>query len=70
MKEDEMQLLSEIQARLQCGEKPYIREVVASIGLNEKRAAYICQKWAEKGWYDYGVSVLAGWLTEKAPSFD
>lgn len=43
----------------------YVGELIKTIGLNEKRAAYILLKWSDKGWYDYGVAVFAGWLTEK-----
>ena len=63
MKDDERLLLSTLQALNQ----PYVRDVVRKLDINEKRAAYICQKWADKGWYDYGVNVLAGWLTDDAP---
>lgn len=62
MKNDERMLLDELQR--QAKEKlPYPREVVRDLCMNEKRAAYICKKWTKKGWYDYGVHVLAGWLT-------
>ncbi len=30
-----------------------------------KREIYILNKWADKGWYDYGVSLDLGWLTVK-----
>ena len=65
MKDDEKRLLLELQ-RLCSGatlDSPYVREVVRELGINENRAAYICEKWTVKGWYDYGVNVLAGWLT-------
>lgn len=39
---------------------PY--EVSHCLGIPLKRAAYICEKWCRKGWYDYGVSVGMGWL--------
>lgn len=57
-KDDERLLLKTLQDR----EKPYVREVVSELGINQNRAAYICQKWTERGWYNYGVNVLAGWL--------
>lgn len=40
------------------------RDIVESIGMNEKRALYLCQKWADQGIYDYGVSPLYGWVVE------
>lgn len=40
------------------------RDVAYDLGMSEKRAAYLCEKWASKGLYVYGVNVLLGWLTE------
>lgn len=61
-KEDERLLLKTLQ-RLP---RPYyVREIVRNIGINENRAAYICEKWEQRGWYEYGVNVLAGWLTDE-----
>lgn len=68
MKEDEAELLKEIQSRtreMRPDGFPHARDVVHEIGMNEKRAAYIFGKWADKDWYDYGISVMAGWLTER-----
>ena len=30
-----------------------------------KREVYILDKWSGKGWWDYGVTLRSGWLTEK-----
>lgn len=66
MKDDERELLESLQKRTaEDPNQPYVRQLVADLGMNEKRAAYICEKWATKGWYDYGVNVLAGWLTDE-----
>ncbi len=59
-KEDERLLLRTLQGM----DMPYVREVVHQLGINEKRAASICDKWADRGWYEYGVNVLAGWLVD------
>jgi len=60
VKEDEKELLSAVVDK---GDFPYrVREIVEELGMNENRAAYIFQKWADKGWYDYGVNVLSGWM--------
>jgi hypothetical protein len=29
------------------------------------RWAYILDKWERKGWYEFGVALRVGWLTEK-----
>ena len=64
MKPDERTLLL-ARADVPAGQHVYVRDLVHRLGINEKRAAYICDKWTNKGWYDWGVSVLAGWLTAK-----
>ena len=30
----------------------------------DKRALRVLEKWTRKGWWDWGVSVRAGWLTD------
>jgi hypothetical protein len=43
------------------------REIINSPNctINHKRAYYLLEKWCGKGWYDYGVSLDLGWLTNK-----
>jgi hypothetical protein len=41
------------------------RDLIPKSGLNEKRALYLLDKWADKGWYEYGVCVDLGWITPK-----
>lgn len=43
------------------------REVGAELGIPWKRVAYLCGKWDDKGWYEYGVCVDLGWFLEAAP---
>ena len=33
--------------------------------INVKRCLYILDKWVSKGWFEYGVSLGTGWLTDK-----
>jgi hypothetical protein len=33
--------------------------------IHHKRAWYLLQKWSDKGWYDYGVALDLGWVTEE-----
>lgn len=66
IKNDEKQLLEILQHRSSNDHnQPYVRQIVYDLNMNEKRAVYILEKWANKGWYEYGVNVLAGWLTDK-----
>ena len=45
------------------GEKA-VRDVIAESGINYKR----CWRYLEnRGWYEYGVTLDLGWLTETAP---
>lgn len=65
MKDDEARLLSQAAS----GNPPWgknMREIVDEADyINPKRAWRILEKWTRKGWYQYGVGLGAGWLTEK-----
>ena len=32
-----------------------------ALGIPPRRVEYLCEKWARKGWYDYGVAADLGW---------
>lgn len=64
VKEDEKILLAAIRKAGEFKQFPYVRFIVHDLGMSEKRAAYILEKWSGRGEYEYGVNVLAGWLTE------
>lgn len=38
------------------------RDAGASLGIPPRRVAYLCEKWASKGIYNYGVSADLGWV--------
>lgn len=40
-----------------------VRDVIDSLNMNHKRSWYLLVKWANRGWYDYGVNLDLGWLT-------
>lgn len=71
MKDDEKKFLQEVFERCRCfcseheqdGCSP--RDIINEIGfyMSCKRAWYLLEKWARKGFYDYGVSSDLGWLT-------
>ena len=33
--------------------------------MAQKRAWYLLKKWTNEGWYDYGVNLELGWITEE-----
>ena len=39
------------------------RDAAKSIQMHPKRCLYLCDKWTERGWYEYGVSADLGWKT-------
>lgn len=43
------------------------RDIINEPGfpINYKRAWFLLGKWTRKGWYDYGVTLDLGWMTEK-----
>ena len=41
------------------------RDAAKQLGINAKRARYLCLKWARKGIYDYGVSADLGWKVSR-----
>lgn len=41
---------------------PFIEEIGAAIGVPHKRAWFLAEKWTDKRWWDYGVSVRGGWF--------
>lgn len=60
MKPDELALLLAVAS---CPEGNSVRDVIARMGINGKRACYLLGKWAGKGWYEWGVCIDLGWLT-------
>jgi len=36
-------------------------------GIQPKRVYGLLEKWVRLGWWEYGVSVRAGWFTPEAP---
>ncbi len=43
------------------------RDIVNEPGfpMHPKRAWYLLEKWTNQGWYEYGVTLDLGWLTEE-----
>lgn len=63
MKKDEKQLLKECQ-RWEGACMPAM-DIAFLLEIDDKRAAYILNKWIKKNWYECGVSIRHGWLTKE-----
>lgn len=62
MKPDEREFL---RAVYQKPEGVFVRDLIGSIDMPNKRCWYLLDKWVSKGWYEYGVALDLGWLTDK-----
>ena len=67
MKPDEAELLRRMKEGMSLprGKRPWPRQIAQEIGMHPKRLWSICEKWARKGFYEYGVSCDLGWLIDK-----
>jgi hypothetical protein len=63
MKEDEKQFLLLTYQNKKISPRDIINGDLCDI--NHKRCWYLLAKWANKGWYDYGVTLDLGLLTDK-----
>lgn len=65
-KPDEIELMRRM---LNLDEDKYVRDLIDELHeagkLHYKRAWYLLDKWSLKGWYDYGVTLDLGWLTDE-----
>lgn len=48
-------------------QQEFATHIAAGIGIYEKRATYLLDKWTGRGWWDYGVTLRSGWFTDAAP---
>lgn len=44
-----------------------VDEIAIGLGIPVKRALALLDKWDDKGWWDFGVSLRYGWMTKTAP---
>ncbi len=68
MRDDERLLLEAAQRQTQKQGGFNILELAKESGIYQQRAVYLCQKWGLRGWYDYDVNALEGWMTEEGMS--
>lgn len=66
-KPDEIELFARMRAAEARGERCAGRAIGRRLGMHEGRQGRIMEKWADRGWLEYGVSAFAGWLTPAAP---
>lgn len=65
MKHDEYSLLTAIH---QATPGHCVRDIANGLSIPYKQILYYLGKWSKRGWYDYGVSLDLGWLTEEGKS--
>lgn len=42
----------------------WVRDAMEALGIDPKRAYYLCCKWADKGLYEWGTWWYMGWKVE------
>ena len=47
--------------------KVTVRDIINSpqMPFHHKRAWFLLEKWSDNGWYEYGVTLDLGWLTDE-----
>lgn len=65
-KPDELALFSALRACESLGPCE-VQAAANRLGMHHKRLWSILEKWADAGWWDYGVTVRAGWFQPGAP---
>ena len=65
LKPDEIYFWNLIKKELTSLNKKTVRDVIneKDFPIHYKRAWYLLEKWSQKDWYDYGVSLDLGWIT-------
>jgi soluble P-type ATPase len=62
-KKDEILLWNVLWDRIESGDKhPMIGSIGKELGINEKRVAFIAEKWDKKRLIDCGISARTGWI--------
>jgi hypothetical protein len=65
MKPQEQEFLLAVAAQ---GRDRYVRDIAGDFigrGVAPNQLRYWLEKWDKKGWYEYGVSLDLGWLTDE-----
>ena len=61
---DEIEFYAAIRAK---GRGVFADVVAERIGLCWGRAEDLLDEWCRLGWWEFGVSLRSGWLTDEAP---
>lgn len=61
---DEIQFYAAIRAK---GRGVFADVAAENIGMDWGRAEDLLEKWCRLGWWEFGVSMRSGWLTDEAP---
>ena len=67
MKPDERKLFELMVAenKRPLAQRRWADAIAAAIGMHPKRANYLLEKWDSKRWWESGVSVRTGWVTDE-----
>ena len=68
VKSDEIKFYAFLRSALARNETPRAAIGSPDCPVSHKRAWYLLNKWAGRGWYEYGVTLDLGWFTPAAPS--
>lgn len=63
-KPDEIEYFAAIRAK---GRGIFADTVAERLGIEWNRAEYLLYKWVRAGWWEYGISLRSGGLTDEAP---
>lgn len=69
-KPDEIELYARLREARTSAYKtgaPWPNEIAEILGMPPNRMYYLLEKWVDKDWWEYGVSLRCGWFTEDAP---
>lgn len=65
MKPDERRLRLAVYVDRSTGGGIAVDELAGAAGVDPRRALSLVEKWCDRGWWEVGVSVRFGWLTEE-----
>lgn len=64
---DEIRLYAAVRYSRDAGILQPVDEIAKHLGIPEKRALSLAEKWNDKGWVECGLHIRWCWFTDKAP---